>query len=367
MLMSKPHLPTSAEIAAAAIDRYFQAPELHRSYLSGGGAIAPLEGKLAAYYGKKYALCCASATTALQAIALALDLKGEAFITTPLTYGATLAGFLLLGNRPQFVELDPSTYTLCPDAVRRAIAPDTKAILAVDIFGNPCDAIALREIADEFGLWYIADAAQSFGGMRAGLPASAPADAIVVSFTFGKSLFAGEGGAIVTDNEELYQKLVWWTQHPDRQRRDLGLRLENQFGLNGRIHPLAAVIANASFESSLAELRVDRAERMAVVDALNEIGLTVPMPFETEGILPTFFSLVAQWCDRAEPERLITALAERGWRMKVAELPCGWIPSQASFIAQYGHLVNGAELHSQQMVENLFALQDGFPELMAIA
>jgi perosamine synthetase len=342
MLMSNSPRLSSLDIAQATVIEYYQAlavsPELRRIHLNGTGAIAQLEAKLAAHYGKKYALSCSNATTALLAIALALDLKDTAFITTPLTYGATLAGFLLRGNRPQFVGLDPLTQTLCPEAVRLAIAPDTKAILAVDIFGNPSDAVALKRIADEAGLWYISDASQSFGGTRAGLPASASADAIVVSFTAGKTLFCGEGGAVVTDNEELYQKLVWHTQHPDRQRRDLGFGMENQYGINSRINPLAAVIANATFESSLAELQVHQADRMAVVDALNEIGLTVPMPFRSQGILPTFFALVAQWQGTAEPERLIVALDNRGIRMKISTLPCSWIPTQGAFIAQYEHL-----------------------------
>jgi perosamine synthetase len=359
MQTSNPHRSKSLDIAEAAIARHYQSlamsPELHRSHLNGTGAIAQLEAKLAAHYGKKYALCSSNATTALLAIALALDLKNTAFITTPLTYGATLAGFLLLGYHPQFVELDLFTQTLCPEAVRRAITPNTKAILAVDLFGNPSDTKALREIADEFGLWYIADAAQSFGGSRSGLPASALADAIVVSFTVGKSLFAGEGGAIVTDNEELYQKAVWFSQHPDRQRRDLGFSLENQFGLNGRIHPLAAVIANATFESSLAELQVHQADQMAIVDALNDIGLTIPMPFKAEGILPTFFSLVAQWQGQAEPEQLMMALDKRGISMKIADIPCSWIPTQAAFIAQYGHLLDQQKI-SWKPLDKIFSL-----------
>jgi perosamine synthetase len=324
--MSNSHCLSSLDIAQAAVIEYYQAlavsPELRRIHLNGTGAIAQLEAKLAAHYGKKYALCCSSATTALLAIALALDLKDTAFITTPLTYGATLAGFLLRGNYPQFVDLDPLTQTLCPEAVRRAVTPDTRAILTVDIFGNPSDVVALKEISDDFGLWLISDASQSFGGTRAGLPASAQADAVVVSFTAGKTLFAGEGGAIITDNEELYQKLIWCSHHPERQRRDLGFGLENQYGINARLNPLAAVIANATFESSLAELRVHQAECMSVVEALNEIGLTLPMTFKTEGILPTFFSLVAQWQNQAEPEQLLTALNERGMGKRISNLPC---------------------------------------------
>lgn len=362
MLISNPtQLLTSSEIAIAAITDFYQGvaacPERWRSHLNGTGDPAKLEAKLAAYYGKDRALCLSSATTALFAIPMALGLKDAEFITTPLTWGATLAGFLHMGNRPKFVELDPLTQTLCPKAVERAITRDTKAILSCDTFGNPADLLALRKIADKHGLWLIGDAAQSFGASRSGLPASSSADAIVVSFTVAKTLFAGEGGAIVTDNEDLYQKLVWLTQHPDRQRRDLAFALENQFGMNGRIHPLAAVIANASFEASLAELRVHQIERLAIVAALNEIGLTVPMEFEAEGIYPTFFSLVAHWQELAEPEQLITALDKRGIGMKIAELPCRWIPEQASFLAQYGHLWSG-RLESKQTVEKLFALQD---------
>ena len=339
MLMSEATLTDLAESAAM---KYFaalrQQPEICKVQLNGSGAVAELEGKLARHYGKKYALCCSSATTALLAISLALDLKEADFISTPLTYGATLAGWLLMGNRPQFCDLELLTQTLSPKSVRQSITSDTKAILAVDLHGNPCDTVALREIADEYGLWYIADAAQSFGARRSNLPASALADAIVVSFTVGKSLFAGEGGAIVTDNAELYHKLVWWTQHPDRQRRDIGFGFENQFGLNGRIHPLAATIASATFEASLAQLKIHQERCLAIVAVLNRSGLTVPMPFTELGILPTFFCLTARWQDEAQPKELLRLLSVEGYEVSIEDLPCSLITEQPAFLAQYGHL-----------------------------
>jgi perosamine synthetase len=340
MLTSK---TTLIDLAESAAMEYFAAirkqPELRKIQLNGTGAVAELEGKLARDYGKKHALCFSNATTALLAIALALDLKEADFISTSLTYGATLAGWLLLGNRPQFCDLEPLTQTLSPDSVRKVITSDTKAILAVDLHGNPCDTVALREIADEYELWYIADAAQSFGARRSDLPASALADAIVVSFTVGKSLFAGEGGAIVTDNTELYQKLVWWTQHPDRQRRDIGFGFENQFGLNGRIHPLAATIASATFEASLAQLKIHQERCLAIIEVLNQSGLTVPMPFTELGILPTFFCLTARWQDEAQPEELLRLLGAEGYEVSIENLPCRVITEQPAFLAQYGHLL----------------------------
>ena len=79
---------------------------------------------------------------------------------------------------------------------------------------------------------------------------------------------------------------------------------------------------------------------MAVVDALNEIGLTIPIQFEAKGILSTFFSLTAEWQGQTEPEGLIAALEERGMRMSISALPCSWIPTQAAFIAQYEQLLD---------------------------
>jgi perosamine synthetase len=339
MLISDPSL---FDLAEQATIQYFASlrdrPELRQIQLDGTGTVGELEGKLARHYDKQHALCFSNATTALLAIALALDLRAAEFITTPLTYGATLAGWLLLENRPLFGDLEPLTHTLCPESVRQLITPDTKAILAVDTFGNPCDTMVLREIADEHELWYIADAAQSFGARRSDLPASALADAIVVSFTVGKSLFAGEGGAIVTDNTELYHKLIWWSQHPNRQRRDIGFGYENQFGLNGRIHPLAAVIASATFEASLAQLEAHQQRCLAIVEVLNRSGLTVPMPFTQLGILPAFFCLTARWQNEAQPEELLRLLGTEGYEVSIENLPSRVIAEQPAFLAQYGHL-----------------------------
>jgi len=321
----------SLDLAIAAVREYYQRES--GQHLYGTGAVADLEQKLARHYGKKYALCCCNATTALLAIALALDLKQEQFITTPLTYGGTLAGWLLLGNRPLFAGVEPVTYTLDPVAVRAAITPEVKAILAVDLFGNPCDMQGLRDVADEFGLWYIADAAQSLGADRDRLPASSLADAIVVSFTVGKSLCAGEGGAIITDDAELYQKLVWFTQHPYRQYRDLGL--ENQFGLNGRMHPLGAAIANATFEEALQDLQGYQSHCLAIAAALNEIGLTEMMPHSLD-YRSTFFRFVATWRDRPVPELLLRELGDRGFALEILPLSLCPIPQQAAYVTQYG-------------------------------
>jgi len=305
-------------------------------HLAGAGPVADLEARLCQYYGMRYALCVSNATTGLLAVALALNLRRAEFITTPYTYGASLAGWLVLGNCPVFGDIDPQTLTLAPEAIPRCITPRTKAILAVDIFGNPADMRGLRRVADEHELWYIADAAQSLGSRRNGAPASSLADALVVSFTIGKTLCVGEGGAILTNHAALYEKLVWYTQHPARQRRDLGLGLDNEFALNGRIHPLAAAWAAARFEESLVRLREHQRRCFELINLLNATATIEPIEFRQQDIEPSFFRLTAAWRGRPDQERLHKELATAGVSVDVLPPPIRLIYRQPAFLAQYG-------------------------------
>lgn len=306
-------------------------------HLCGGGAIAELEQKLRRHYSMDYALCVSSAGLGLLACALAMGLKKAEFVTTPYTYGASLGGWLFLGNKPVFADVDPHTLTVDGESIRRVVGPKTKALLAVDIYGVPADTVALRKVADELGLWYIADAAQSLGASRQGLPASGLADALVVSFTTGKSVFAGEGGAVLTNNADLYQKMVWYTQHPFRQRSELGLSLDNEFAINARIHPLAAVWANATFDLSLEKLKSHQRACFKVIDALNAIRLTEPIHFAEEGVKPSFFRLTAAWKNgQARPDQLVRALRNRHHHVALQDPPVRLVHRQPAFLTQYG-------------------------------
>ena len=329
-----------SNMAIAAIQNYLQEaqsnPALHQISLLGSGAIAELEEKLENHYRMEYALLVSNATVGLWAIAMALKLTHSEFVTTPYTYGASLAGFLQLGCKPLFADID-HTLTLDPDSVRKLITPNTQAILGVDLFGIPCDALTMRAITDQYGLFYIADAAQSFGASRNDLPASALADALVVSFTFGKSLFAGEGAAILTNDENLYHKLIWWTQHPMRQKIELGIDLDNEFAINARIHPLAAVWANAVFNESLDAVAKRQVECFEIIDALNEIGLTERITFREWEIMPSFFRLAATWKNESQEDALLKALGDRGFsNISLEPPPVRLLYQQPAFLSQYG-------------------------------
>lgn len=306
-----------------------------QQHLFGSGQVADLERKLANHFQMKHAVCVSNATSGLFAVALAINLRSAEFITSPFTYGGTVASWLVLDNVPAFADIEPATLEMNQKKIRSLITKQTKAILAVDSFGIPCDSHKLREIADEFELWYIADCAQSFGATRKGLPPNCLADAIVISFTAGKVLFAGEGGAVLTNNTELYEKLIWYSQHPYRQKKELGLSISNEFSINGRIHPLSAIWANTTFNSSLAKLKTHQEFCFAVICALNEIGLTIPIEFTSQNITPTFFKLSAEWQKKISPNLLERNLNDKGFDLRVSNNTVELLYQQNAFIAQY--------------------------------
>ena len=349
-------------IGVAAVSDYlrrsFDSLEVQQEHYTAAGAIPELEEKLRRHYHMNHVLCVSNATTALFVLALALELKNCDFVTTPFTYGATVAGMLLLGNRPQFADIDCRTLALDPSAAEQAITAKTKALLSVDSLGIPADSRALRRLADKYGLWYVSDSSQSFGAKREGLPAGTFADAIVTSFTAGKTVFAGEGGAIITDNPELFQKLIWLSQHPFRQKKELGLSIFNEFAFNGRIHPVAAIWANSVFDSSLTKLRKHQEFCFQVMETLNATGLTVPVQFASQQIEPTFFRLTAEWKDAPVAAMLEDKLAASGFNLRVSNIPIELLYRQHAFLCQYPSLAKKSSrcLLAERQAERRFCL-----------
>lgn len=308
-------------------------------HLFGTHDVASLESKLAKHFQMKHAVCVSNATAGLLTLALAAELRSSDFVTSPFTYGGSLSSWMLLGNTPSFADIDPQTLEMRLDEIRSAMTQRTKAILTVDPFGIPCDSEAVRRIADEAGVWYFADCAQSFGATRSGRPANFLADAIVISFTVGKTLFAGEGGAILTNSTELFEKLVWFSQHPYRQKKDLSLSMTNEFGFNARIHPLAAIWANENFDKALADLKEHQSFCFKVIDVLNRSGLTAPITFKADRISPAFFLLTACWKGLPEPESLGEIFQGESLRVRIEPTSSGLIFEKSAFIAGYPDVV----------------------------
>ncbi len=165
-----------------------------------------LESKLSDYLGVSHMSLFTNGTIALITALQALRITGEV-ITTPYTFVATAHSLLWNKNNPVFVDIDPVTFNLDPDKVEAAITPQTSAILAVHIYGTPCDTEKLQQIADIYGLKLIYDAAHAFGVSHNGESVLNQGDLSILSFHATKVFNTFEGGAIICKDEKLKQRI----------------------------------------------------------------------------------------------------------------------------------------------------------------
>ena len=169
-----------------------------------GAEVAAFEREFAAYCGVAHAVGVNSGTSALHLALLAAGAgPGDEVITVPFTFVATVAAICYTGATPVYVDIDAKSYTMDPALLERAITARTKAILPVDLYGQPADMDPIVEIARRHGKIVIEDAAQAHGARYKGRPAGSLGDMASFSFYPGKNLWAyGEGGMVVTGNEE---------------------------------------------------------------------------------------------------------------------------------------------------------------------
>jgi dTDP-4-amino-4,6-dideoxygalactose transaminase len=253
--------------------RFIRHPARWTASVAGTNEVRRLEERFAGLTGHQYGLATANATTGLWAAFLALGIHGSEVITTPYTWGGSLAGIMFSGNYPVFADIDSETLTIDPARVEDLITANTAAILAVDIYGYPCDASQLRKLAHHFGLAFVQDCSQSLGALFRGHHTGHWADVAVFSMGFGKEIFAGEGGVILTGSKSTYQNLIALTQHPQRQMRDIPLSPVNEFAMNLRINPLAALWATELFDDALAAVKKERQFYTRILKVLFKDGI----------------------------------------------------------------------------------------------
>ena len=193
------------------------AAALRSDWLTTGPRVPAFEGELAAVTGARHAIAFSSGTAALHGAAAAAGLRpGDEAITTPMTFVATANCVLYVGAEPRFADVDPGTLLIRPEAVAAAVTPRTKAILPVDYAGQPADYDALRTIADAAPggpLTIIADASHSLGATLHGRTVGTLADLTVLSLHPAKILTTGEGGAVLTDRDDLAERLRRFRNH----------------------------------------------------------------------------------------------------------------------------------------------------------
>lgn len=210
--LGKPELDAMAEVLAGPI-------------LTTGDTVARFESEFAAYFGRKHALGVTSCTGAMHMSLLALGVgPGDEVITTPMTFIATSTAIIEAGAKPVFVDVESDTGNIDASKIEAAITERTRAILPVHLYGQMCDMKAIRKIADQHKLHVVEDCAHCVEGERGGIKPGQLSDAACFSFYATKNLTCGEGGALVTDRDDLIEKLRLLRLHgmtkmaADRQR-----------------------------------------------------------------------------------------------------------------------------------------------------
>jgi len=193
-----------------------------------GQLVRELEVRLKAYLGVKNLFFVNNGTIALQIAIKALDLHGEV-ITTPFSYVATTSSLVWEGCKPVFVDIDPITLCLDPKKIEAAITPSTTGILATHVYGIPCDVEMIKRIADKHRIKVIYDAAHTFGAKYQGQSLVSYGDISTLSFHATKLFHTVEGGAVITDNDDLAHRISYM--------RNFGHKSPEEFwgiGINGK-------------------------------------------------------------------------------------------------------------------------------------
>jgi dTDP-4-amino-4,6-dideoxygalactose transaminase len=211
----------------------------------GGKKVKELDRRWAEYFGCRYAISMNSATSCLFAAVAALGIgPGDEVIVAPLTMSASVVCVLGCNAIPVFADLEPNLFCIDPIAVEKLVTPRTKAIVAVDLFGQPANLAHLREIATRHNLTIIEDCAQAPGATFNGHYAGTLGDIGVFSLNCHKAIQCGEGGIAVTNSEDLALRLQLIRNHAEAVVEGLGYPdLANMIGQNYRLTEIQAAIA----------------------------------------------------------------------------------------------------------------------------
>jgi dTDP-4-amino-4,6-dideoxygalactose transaminase len=246
----------------------------------GGPRVRKLEREWSEYFGAKHAITVNSATSGLNAAVGASGVgPGDEVIVSPYTMSASAACVLVYNAIPVFADIDPETFCVSAGSIRKCLSPRTKAIVIVDLFGHPFDRDEVMTLAQEHNLVVIEDAAQAPGALYRDHYAGTLADIGVFSLNCHKTIHTGEGGVIVTDDDNFAERLQLIRNHAEHvvsEKR--GKNLVNMLGFNYRMTEIEAAIGSEQLKKldRLLQPRIDAAGYLT--ERLRHLpGLTPPV------------------------------------------------------------------------------------------
>ena len=284
---------------------------LRSGRLSLGPAIDRFEELFAAKVGAPYAAAVSSGTAGLHLLCVAAGIQpGDEVITSPYSFAASANCFVYEGGVPVFADVDRRTFNLDPAAVEAAVTERTKAIVAVDIYGYPCELDPLREIAERHGLAFVQDSCEALGAVYRGAPIGSHGVPAVFAFYPNKQITTGEGGIVTTHSEEEWRLL---RSLRNQGRGDSGGWLEHvRLGFNYRLDDVRAALGIGQVEKldEILALRSEVAERYGELLAGVE-GVELPCADDADHVR-SWFVYVVTVPDNDARERVIARFEREG-------------------------------------------------------
>lgn len=229
---------------------------LRSDFLTTGPEIDKFEHAVAQKLGVKYAVAISNGTAALHACIFAANIgKNDEIITSPITFAASSNCVLYQGGLPRFADIDAYSHNIDPANIEQYISPNTKAIIPVDFTGRPSELDEIQDIAKKHGLIVIEDAAHALGAVYKNRKVGSISDLTILSFHPVKHITTGEGGMILTNNPEYYERLKLFRAHGITRNTDLMTKNEGgwfyqqlELGYNYRITDIQCALGISQLE-----------------------------------------------------------------------------------------------------------------------
>ena len=333
---------------------------LNSDYLTCGPKVAELEKKLCEYTQARYAVAVSNGTAALHCACLAAGIgEGDEVITTPITFAASANCAVYCGARPVFADINPNTYNIDPESIRACITERTKAIVAVDFTGQVVEIEEIRKICKEHNLIFIEDAAHSIGSKYNNRMVGNLADITTFSFHPVKTITGGEGGAVLTNDKEMYEKIMLAHTHGiTRDKKFMSQEWEEPWyyemvmeGFNYRLTD----IQSALIVSQLDKIDYFIQRRKEIVGRYNEafsempeviVQNEIPQSDTCRHLYILRLNLSMLKCTRLE---FFQAMAAENVQCQVHYIPVYWFPYYRRFGYEKGLCPKAEEMYESIM------------------
>jgi UDP-2-acetamido-2-deoxy-ribo-hexuluronate aminotransferase len=308
-----------------------------------GNKVNELEETLKAFTKAAYAISCSSGTDALLLAMMALDIQpDDEIITTPFTFIATAETIALMKAKPVFVDVNATDYTLNTDLIEAAITDKTKAIMPVSLYGQPANMAKIRAIAKKYNLKVIIDGAQSFGASYQGQQEVHHCDIFTTSFFPAKPLGAyGDGGAVLTQNTDIAQKIAMLREHGQSKRYH-----HQYIGMGGRLDTLQAAVLLAKLPTYAQEIE----QRQAVAECYTQ---TLSKTLKTPMIAANRTSVWAQYTLRVQNREALQVYLQKQGIPTAIHYP---IPLHLQPCFQYLKIPQGTFPIAEQLSKEVISL-----------